>query len=191
MSKLVVAFLLVFLMDPGLVHAQEASPDTTDRRVVVNGVRLPASVLHALEAQYRVRAQKGAYWYDPACGAWGFAGGPTVGFIPAGLDLGGPLQADASGGTTLVFINGRQLPVRDVLALRQLVGPVLPGRYWLDAQGNVGVEGGPAFMNLAALVQRRARPNSAFYRSGITGIGAGRSGGTSYVIGEDWSVTVE
>jgi hypothetical protein len=68
---------------------------------------------------------------------------------------------------------------------------VLPGRYWLDAQGNVGVEGGPAFMNLAALVQRRARPNSAFYRSGITGIGAGRSGGTSYVIGEDWSVTVE
>jgi len=154
-------------------------------------VRLPASVLHALEAQYRVRAQNGAYWYDPACGAWGFAGGPTVGFIPAGLDLGGPLQADASGGTTLVFINGRQLPVRDVLALRQLVGPVLPGRYWLDAQGNVGVEGGPAFMNLAALVQRRARPNSAFYRSGITGIGAGRSGGTSYVIGEDWSVTVE
>jgi len=191
MAKSLFLFLAALIVGAHPVHAQNASARTTERDVIVNDVRLPKQTLQTLEATYRVRVQDGRYWYDPVCGAWGFEGGPTVGFIPAGLHLGGSLQPDASDGTTPVFINGRQLPVRDVLALHQLVGTVLPGRYWLDAQGNVGVEGGPAFMNLAALAQQRTRHNNTFYRSGITGIGAGRSGGTSYVMGEDWSVIVE
>ena len=191
MTKPLLVLLLALWVWPSGGHAQNAASDASDRRVIVNDVRLPASVLQTLEAQYRVRIQEGVYWYDPACGAWGFAGSPTMGFLPAGLHLGGPLKANASGGTTPVFINGRQLPVRDILALRQLVGTVLPGRYWLDAQGNVGVEGRPAFMNLAALARQQAANNRTFYRSGITGIGAGSSGGTSYVMGEDWSVIIE
>jgi len=164
MTKPLVVLLLAVWVWPSGGHAQNAASGASDRRVIVNDVRLPASVLQALEAQYRVRIQEGVYWYDPACGAWGFAGGPTVGFLPAGLHVGGPLKANASGGTTPVFINGRQLPVRDILALRQLVGTVLPGRYWLDAQGNVGVEGGPAFMNLVTIA-RRAGSGSSFSRS--------------------------
>lgn len=191
MPRHIASFVLILLLAPTGSIAQPADAPLTNRRVVVNDVRLPAHTLSALETQYRVQVQEGAYWYDPACGAWGFAGGPTVGFIPAGLHLGGPLQPNASGGTTPVFINGRQLPMRDVLALRQLVGTVLPGRYWLDALGNVGVEGGPAFLNLVALTRQQARRNTTFYRSGITGIGAGSSNGTSYVMGKDWSVIVE
>ena len=182
---------LTLLLLPASLFAQSNETSSPDRRVIVNDVRLSDRVLHALEVQYRVRVQDGAYWYDAASGAWGFDGGPTVGFIPAGLRLGGALQSDASDGTTSVFINGRQLPMRDVLALRQLVGTVIPGRYWLDAQGNVGMEGGPAFLNLVALARQQARRNTPFYRSGLTGIGAGSSGGTSYVMGKDWSVIIE
>ena len=46
--------------------------------------------------------------------------------------------------------NGRQLHRTDVVYLQQCT-PVIPGRYWLDARGNGGVEGGPIQWNLALL----------------------------------------
>lgn len=49
-----------------------------------------------------------------------------------------------------------------VNALQQLVGPVRPGRYWLDAYGNAGFEGGPPLVNLA---QARARGNDGYAAS--------------------------
>lgn len=72
-------------------------------------------------------------------------GGPTVGQVWPGLDLGGPLQADASGGGTQVFINGRELHPVEVDYLRGLFGYVLAGRYWLNAMGIGGYEGGHLF----------------------------------------------
>lgn len=176
---------LLILAAPCVANAQSS------RNVVINRVRLTEETIQALELYYQVRAQEGSYWYDPACGAWGFEGGPTVGFIMPGLNLGGPLRPDASRGNTHVYVNGRELHVQDVFALRQIVGTVLPGRYWLDAYGNVGYEGGPAILNLAVLAQRSgAGSGNTFYRSGNTDIGAGSSGGTSYVMGKDWSVIV-
>jgi hypothetical protein len=35
-------------------------------------------------------------------------------------------------------------------------GVVYPGRYWVDAQGNAGPEGGPALVNLVAVARARA-----------------------------------
>jgi hypothetical protein len=53
-----------------------------------------------------------------------------------------------------VFLNGRQLTQAEVLYLTGLTrGPIPPGRYWLDADGNVGMEGGPALVNLAQLAR--------------------------------------
>ncbi len=104
---------------------------------------------------YRTRIPPGAYWYDTLCGAWGLEGGPCRGLIQAGLTLGGPLRADASNGNTGVFINGRQLHLLDVLALQQIT-MVMPGRYWVDASGNAGFEGGPAMVNLWALASAGA-----------------------------------
>jgi hypothetical protein len=40
-------------------------------------------------------------------------------------------------------------------------------------------------------VARQRGGGSTFYRSNNTGIGAGSSGGTSYVMGKDWSVTID
>ncbi len=43
-------------------------------------------------------------------------------------------------------------------------GPVAPGRYWLDAQGYAGYEGGPAMVNLRQLASQ------GLYRQG-SGVG--------------------
>lgn len=160
--------------------------------VVINGTLLRGEQLRSLEQRYNVKIRDGDYWYDKVCGAWGLKGGPTAGFILPNLDLGGTLSADASHGTTGVFVNGRQLHTYDVLALQQLLGPIIPGRYWLDAQGNVGIEGGAMLFNIIQLANaaRSRGRGSTIYRSNITGIGAGSSGGTSYVMGKDWAVMV-
>ncbi len=163
----------------------------TDRAtggVYVNGAALDDKTRQALQELYRVRVMDGHYWYDALSGAWGVEGGPTAGFLVSGLNLGGTLSADASGGSTGVFFNGRELHVQDALALRQLLGTVIPGRYSLDGNGNLYVENGRWLLNLVQLA--RQAQGSTSYRSNITGIGAGSSGGTSYVMGSDWSVIV-
>lgn len=181
---------LMVLLAVGLFALAMDASAQSSRNVIINRVRLDDATVQALEQAYRVQILDGAYWYDKACGAWGFEGGPTAGIILPGLDLGGPLRADASNGNTGVFVNGRQLHMQDVAGLRQLTGVVYPGRYWLDAYGNVGLEGGPVLVNLAVLAQQAGGRGNTFYRSGNTDIGAGSSGGTSYVMGKDWSVIV-
>jgi len=166
---------------------------STGRNVVINRTKLASKQVTALEQSFQVRVLDGAYWYDKVCGAWGVEGGPTLGFIPAGLEVGGALRADASGVTrTGVFINGREIHPLDVAGLQQIT-PVLPGRYWVDARGFCGYEGNPTpILNLAALAQAaRSKSGGAYHtRSDITGIGSGGDGKTSYVMGKDWSVII-
>lgn len=170
-----------------IVLASSASAQSGSRAVVINGQRMDAATLSALEARYQTRVQAGTYWYDALSGAWGHVGRPTSGVIPAGLRIGGPLRADASNGRTSVWVNGRRLPGQDLRAIEALTGPIEPGRYWVDAYGNAGREGGPALVNLAQLA--RQAQNSRLRRSWLTGIGSNSSGGTGYVMGRDWSVT--
>lgn len=152
------------------------------RNVFINGVRLSDEHLNTLERTYNTRIKDGAYWYDRFCGAWGVQGGPTLGFTHTGLDVGGPLQVDASNGDTGVFINGRQLHRLDVLGLRQL-GPVWPGRYWVDAMGNIGFESGMMIGNLWMLARQRQAANTgssggpwAVHSGRVTVMGDGQGG---------------
>ncbi len=151
--------------------------------LVVNGASIDPEVQRAMEAELGQRIPDGRYWYDSACGAWGLEGGPALGLTVPGRRLGGTLRADASGGSsrgrqTWVWVNGRELHPLDVMQLSQLI-PVSPGRYWLDAQGFAGYEGGPALLNLWQLARGGGGGGSAYQRRTAGGY-IGGDGNTSY-----------
>ncbi|HOX19682.1 MAG TPA: hypothetical protein PLI70_02025 [Gemmatimonadales bacterium] len=150
--------LASLLLTGALVPAGRAVAQAgATRAVFINRNRLPTDTLQMLESLFQVRVPDGRYWYDATSGGWGQEGGPTIGFTVAGLPIGGPLPANVSGGTTGVYVNGRQLPAQDLAGLQQLVGPIAPGRYWLDGQGYAGSEGGPPVANLRALASQLSR----------------------------------
>jgi hypothetical protein len=124
------------------------------RAVFVNGARLQEDTIRALERSYRVRLQSGRFWYDRLSGLWGLEGGPTVGQIWPGLSLGGPLRANASNGTTGVFINRREIHELELRYLQSRFGQVTRGRYWLNGEGIGGFEGGPPQFNISLGSQR-------------------------------------
>jgi hypothetical protein len=133
--------------------APAASPvvAAASRHVVINERALSGEELAQVEQAYQIRIPDADYWYDATLGAWGAKGGPTMGFLAPGLALGGPLQADASGSGTGIFVNGRELHPLDVMGLQRVTGPIVPGRYFITAEGLAGNEGGPPQWNLAAL----------------------------------------
>jgi hypothetical protein len=132
---------------------------SAERIVVVNGEALSSRTLAAIENHYHTTIPGGRYWYDRVSGVWGREGGPAAGHIQAGLNLGGPLWAQVSNGDTGVLVNGRRLTYQEVMALQRLVGPIRPARYWLDAHGNAGYEGGPALVNLVVAHRRLSGTN--------------------------------
>jgi hypothetical protein len=157
----------------------------------VNGTALTTDEIQSIEKKYGVQLVPGKYWYDKNSGAWGIDGGPTVGFVMPGLNVGGPLKANASNGNTQVFINGRELHYMDVAGLQQL-GPVIPGRYWVDNHWNCGYEGGPALFNIGLLIMAKTNgsksggPWSATTKHFTNNTTVGGDGGSfMYVSGKD------
>ena len=84
------------------------------------------------------------------------------------------LPAAASGGgdgtVTGVFVNGRELHPIDVQGLSTVL-PVKRGRYWWDAAGNVGVEGGPALFNFYWIVEQQRQAAGQTSTTGDCGRG--------------------
>ncbi len=139
--------LAVILLGLGIGSANATDIKTG---IIVNSVPLTAETVQQLQQIYPVPIQPGRYWYDPVSGAYGLEGGPISGQMLPGLRLGGPLRADASSGTSGVFINGRQLTLGEKSHLEGVCRtPVLPARYWVNAYGIGGFEGGPPSFNLA------------------------------------------
>lgn len=139
---LIIVTLLIGALPP------DGIADGSSRNIYVNGVRLDLNTIRALEAHYNMRMQAGRYWYDKISGLWGFEGGPAMGQIMPALNIGGSLKPQASGGNTGIFMNGRELHPLEVQYLLTLFGRVIPGRYWVNAQGLGGFEGGPPIFNL-------------------------------------------
>jgi hypothetical protein len=159
------------------------------RKVVVNGVRLPPETVEALDRLAKTRVPDGNYWYDRVSGLWGWEGGPTEGVTAVGLDLGGPLRADASRGKTGVFINGREIHRLELAYLQQLFGPVREARYWLNADGDAGFEGGPAQFNLVKAIKSR-QPQRRVVRGWDLGTAVvGNNGGAVGVLSRTGGVT--
>jgi len=169
--------LLNLLRSLALVLAVAAPAAWATDDVQINGRALDDAQRRTLAAlEQRIGpVPPGTYWYDVRTGAAGRWGGPVAAFLPPGLPLAGPLPADASGGgnghLTAVFVNGRELHPSDVAALREY-GPVYPGRYSWDTNGNVSLEGGMYLFNFYAVLNARNSRSGGgggtYYRSDIT-----------------------
>jgi hypothetical protein len=150
-----------------LTLAVLAGGASAQQGVVVNGTAVDGRTLAQLQTAYG-RIAPGRYWYDPVSGLWGREHGPHAGQIMPGLRLSVPLRRDASGGGTGVVVNGWEIHPAELAQLQQLFGAVMPGRYWLNANGIGGFEGGPPQFNLgAAAAQRGGGPG--YNRSGPGG----------------------
>lgn len=176
----VLSGLLLFGASSCLLTA--AQTYRTQRHITFNGSPLDERgwrVLNQLEALARTRLRDGAYWYDPMSGASGRWGGPAAILLIPGLPLGGRLPANASGGgsgnVTGIFVNGRELHRDDVRALIALYGQAWPGRWWVDAYGNFGPEGGPPMGNLRQAAS--ATRGSSWLRGSGTGSSTFWAGG--------------
>lgn len=176
--------LLCSALEPSPVRSESRSDAT---QVSINGTALNRSMLEELEKRTGHVLPPGQYWYDIYTGAWGYLGQGTAGFTMPGLSLPGPLPADASGGSTGVFINGRELADSDVRALQAIGIPVQRGRWSMDAWGNAGVEGYPPSFNIWAIARSAAAANSnadSIYRTW----GSGGNKGSTW-IGSDGSLS--
>jgi hypothetical protein len=123
------------------VLAQEQLPKEAPIRI--NGSVLTPEQIRGFESLYGVSPVPGDYWYDAVSGLYGVMGQQAAGMMMPGHML-GVLPEDASGGDTGVFMNGRELTAVEVNYIDRLLGaPSIPGRYWLDAYGNCGIEGLP------------------------------------------------
>jgi hypothetical protein len=156
----------------GTAQTYSASGGTV---VIVNGVQIEGAAI-----------PPGDYWYDTVSGLWGYAGGPSQGVTQAGLQA-PPLTADASGGGTNIFINGREIHPQEYYYLVSLYGTVQLGRYWLDATGNVGFEGGPAIANLRTAAQGQGGSSDGTFYNGTVSGGSWDGGGMVSVKNADGS----
>lgn len=172
------AWVVVMLTLAGL-PSEPAFAQSRDA-VVVNGVALGERVVGALESAYATRIAPGRYWYDARSGLWGREGGMAAGRIEPGMNFGAPLAENASGGRTWVVVNGRRLPAAELAMLQSIVGPVVPGRYWLDAQGNAGFEGGPPLVNVVAAARHAAGRGAGGWNRNTLGGNWGGDGDCSY-----------
>lgn len=139
-----IAALLCICLIGGFQWGIEAAAQdrhSSDTSVRINGSELTPEQLQEFEALCGVKPVPGDYWYDAISGLYGTMGQQAMGMMMPG-HLFGQLPGNASNGDTGVFMNGRNLTALEVNYINLLIGTqALPGRYWLDAFGNCGVEG--------------------------------------------------
>ncbi len=164
-----------------------AQPTAAGPQTIINGKALTEQQKSEFIRVYGVRPLGGDFWYDSRSGLWGVRGREAFGVLRPGHNF-GPLTPEASGGSTGVFINGRQINLVEARYIYSLLGSVLPGRWWLDgATGNFGIEGNPMPAGNMFAVARAAKSSSngggAYYRNDGMGssvaISAGCATGTT------------
>ena len=151
--KPIVIFILILSVTPDACFTQD---------VIINGHTLSADDKSLFNQTYGVEPVPGKYWYDSRSGIFGVLGGPAAGIMFPGHQF-GQLKTDVSKGRSGVYVNGRQLQYLEAQYLAQLFGyaRAVPGRYWLESNGNMGIEGhNVALGNIYAAMAYNARSSS-------------------------------
>jgi hypothetical protein len=151
----------------------QASRAVAGTAVVVNDRELTLGEIELLRRMYGAAPPRGRYWYDPRSGLYGYWGFEAAGYIRPGHDF-GRLSPRASRGATGVFLNGREINLREALFFQSVFGVVYRGHFWLDGRtGYLGVEGNPIpIANLAIAMQAAQQRNQSEYhwRDGSGGV---------------------
>jgi hypothetical protein len=162
-----IVLLFAVLASPGVAVAAAQTPPV---QTVINGTALTGPQKAEFIRIYGVPPLAGSFWYDTRSGLWGVTGREAFGILRPG-HMWGALAADASAGRTGVFINGRQINLAEALYIRNLLGSVIPGRWWLDgATGYFGVEGSPLPTGNLFVAARAAQARSggaSYYNDGM------------------------
>ncbi|OVA00846.1 Protein of unknown function DUF3133 [Macleaya cordata] len=114
------------------------SEETEIPNVSINGHPVPDRLVRKAEKRAG-RIHPGQYWYDFRAGFWGVIGLPCLGIIPPSIEeFNYPMPKNCSGGTTGVFVNGRELHQKDLDLLASRGLPTTRDRsYIIEISGSV------------------------------------------------------
>ena len=160
--------LLVIIQVCTVLSAQKASLE-----IKINDYVLTQEDVSHIKKIYGVDPLPGFYWYDTRSGVFGLIGGPAAGVMYPG-HLFGTLSSTASNGRSGVFINGRQMQQSEAVVLARLFGypQPIPGKYWLDANGDLGILGyalpfGNVYFAISQSQVSRNTSGSNFWTQGL------------------------
>ncbi|XP_057511831.1 protein ENHANCED DISEASE RESISTANCE 4-like isoform X1 [Actinidia eriantha] len=88
--------------------------EQSSTNVTINGHPISDRTLRKAE-KMAGPVHPGHYWYDFRAGFWGVMGGPCLGIIPPFIEeFNHPMPENCAGGNTGIFVNGRELHLKDL-----------------------------------------------------------------------------
>jgi len=166
LTELLLVAAILAVIEFSAAGAQSDKPVET----IINGKALTAEQKAEFLRTYGAQPLAGDFWYDMRSGLWGVKGREAFGILRPGHSY-GELAPTASAGNTGVFINGRQINMAEALYIRNLLGAVLPGRWWLDGStGYFGLEGSAIPVGNLYVAARAAQARgggASYYNDGM------------------------